>query len=63
MHLELAVRTELEKMVAGELYDPFDPDLVARRLRARDLLRKLNATPERAAESNDRRGFEPAGTA
>jgi hypothetical protein len=25
------------RMIAGELYDPLDPDLVARRTRARDL--------------------------
>ena len=33
-------------MVAGELYDPLDPDLVARRVRARDLCQSLNATNE-----------------
>ena len=38
--------SEREKMLAGELYDPFDPDLVARRVRARDLCRTLNATSE-----------------
>jgi maltose O-acetyltransferase len=34
--------TELEKMLAGELYDPFDPDLVRGRDRARDLCQDLN---------------------
>lgn len=34
--------TEWEKMVAGELYDPADPDLTAKRRRARDLLQQLN---------------------
>lgn len=36
------------KMLAGELYDPFDPELVARRTRARDLCQALNATSEGA---------------
>lgn len=39
--------TERDKMVAGELYDPFDPELVAARVRARDLCQALNATRER----------------
>lgn len=38
--------SEREKMVAGELYDPQDPELVAARTRARDLLWTLNATRE-----------------
>ena len=38
--------TEREKMLAGELYDPFDPELVAARARARDLCQDLNATRE-----------------
>ena len=41
------MRTEREKMLAGELYDPLDPELVEARLRARDLLAVLNATRER----------------
>jgi maltose O-acetyltransferase len=39
-------RTEREKMLAGELYDPLDADLVAARDRARDLCADLNATRE-----------------
>lgn len=39
--------TELEKMLAGELYDPLDPELVRARERARDLCHDLNATRER----------------
>ena len=46
--------TEREKMIAGELYDPFDPELVALRQRARDLCRELNAS----AESNHERRRE-----
>jgi maltose O-acetyltransferase len=45
--------TEREKMVAGELYDPFDPELVAARERARDWCRDLNAS--RASEQDVRR--------
>ncbi|MBN9121327.1 MAG: sugar O-acetyltransferase [Planctomycetes bacterium] len=33
-------------MLAGELYDPLDPELVAARTRARDLLAVLNTTRE-----------------
>jgi maltose O-acetyltransferase len=40
------VRTEREKMLAGELYDALDPELVAARVRARDLCQALNATRE-----------------
>jgi maltose O-acetyltransferase len=40
------VRTEREKMLAGELYDALDPELVAARVRARDLCQTLNATRE-----------------
>ena len=39
--------TEREKMLAGELYDPMDPELIANRDRARDLCQDLNATRER----------------
>ena len=46
-------RTEREKMLAGEMYDPFDPELVAQRNRARDLCQTLNATRE--TEQEDRR--------
>jgi maltose O-acetyltransferase len=40
------MRTELEKMLAGELYDPLDGDLVKMRVRARDLCQALNQTRE-----------------
>jgi maltose O-acetyltransferase len=45
--------TEREKMLAGELYDPLDPDLAAARIRARDLCQDLNATRE--SDVDDRR--------
>jgi maltose O-acetyltransferase len=38
--------TEQQKMLAGELYDPMDSELVASRARARDLCLDLNATRE-----------------
>lgn len=40
------MRSERDNMLAGELYDPLDPDLVAARERARDLCQDLNATRE-----------------
>lgn len=40
------MRTEREKMLAGELYDALDPELAAARTRARDLCQALNATAE-----------------
>jgi maltose O-acetyltransferase len=46
--------TERQKMVAGELYDPFDPELVRGRERARDLCQQLNATREAEAEERRR---------
>jgi len=39
----VAHRTERDKMLAGELYDSFDPDLVRARTRAHDLCYRLNA--------------------
>src|SRR3954467_3080221 len=44
---------EKEKMLAGQLYDPLDPDLVRARDRARDLCQDLNATRE--ADAGTRR--------
>jgi len=41
-------------MLAGELYDPLDPELVAARVRARDLCQDLNATREREEETRRR---------
>jgi maltose O-acetyltransferase len=45
--------SERDKMVAGEPYDPLDPELSAGRRRARDLCRALNASSE--AEAGTRR--------
>jgi maltose O-acetyltransferase len=46
--------TEREKMLAGALYDPLDPDLVRARERARDLCWSLNATRDADAEERRR---------
>ena len=43
------MRSERDKMLAGELYDPYESDLVAARRRARDLCRALNATADAEA--------------
>jgi maltose O-acetyltransferase len=45
--------TQREKMLAGEMYDPFDPELVAARARARDLCQQFNTTRE--SEQAERR--------
>ena len=47
------MRSERDKMLAGELYDPLDPDLCAARDRSRDLCQELNATRE--AQQEERR--------
>jgi maltose O-acetyltransferase len=44
---------ERQKMLAGELYDPLDPELAAAREHARDLCQALNATRE--AQQDERR--------
>ena len=40
------MKTERQKMLAGELYDPMDIELVEGRARARDLCQSLNASRE-----------------
>jgi maltose O-acetyltransferase len=45
--------SERDKMLAGELYDPFDSELTAARVRARKLCQDLNATRE--ADEDQRR--------
>lgn len=47
------MHTERQKMLAGELYDPLDPDLVAAREHARALCQSLNFTKE--SEQDERR--------
>ncbi len=46
--------SELDKMLAGELYNPLDEELVAMRLAARMLIRSLNATAEDRPEERIR---------
>src|SRR5439155_15573236 len=46
--------SERDKMLAGQLYDPLDPELVRARERARDLCRDLNATREADQETRRR---------
>jgi maltose O-acetyltransferase len=48
------VRSEREKMLAGELYNPLDPELVRARDRARNLCQDLNATREGQQEERRR---------
>ena len=45
--------SERQKMLAGEMYDPLDPELVVARARARDLCQALNVTRE--AQQDERR--------
>lgn len=40
------MRSERDKMLAGELYDPWDAELAAARARARQLCQELNGTSE-----------------
>lgn len=42
--------SERQKMVAGELYDPFDPELVQGRRRARNLLGEISRTRDEQVE-------------
>lgn len=46
-------RSEREKMVAGELYNSFVPELVEDRLRARRLVREFNGATEEELERRD----------
>lgn len=47
------MNTEREKMLAGELYDPLDPELITARERARDLCQALNGLRE--SQQDERR--------
>ena len=52
--LDQPMRSEKQKMLAGELYDPLDLELVHARERARDLCQDLNATREKDQEARRR---------
>jgi maltose O-acetyltransferase len=56
------MRSERDKMLAGELYDPLDPQLVRARERARDLCQDLNASREGDQETRRRIVKEIFGT-
>ena len=47
------MKTEREKMLAGELYNAGDAELCAARARARRLCRAFNTTPEEDGETRD----------
>ncbi|HZW21397.1 sugar O-acetyltransferase [Noviherbaspirillum sp.] len=48
------MKTEKEKMLSGELYDPLDPQLCSERRRARLLTKALNDTRDDQAEERAR---------
>jgi maltose O-acetyltransferase len=48
------MKSERQKMVGGEMYNPLDAELVVGRERARDLCQTLNATREREHEERRR---------
>lgn len=48
------MKTEKEKMLAGELYDPLDTQLSEERLRTRLLIKELNDTREDEVEERSR---------
>ena len=48
------MKTEKQKMLDAELYDPLDPQLVADRLRTRLLIKELNDSREDQAEERSR---------
>ena len=48
------MKTEKEKMLGGELYDPLDPQLEAERCRARELCKQLNDSSEADKPGRDR---------
>jgi maltose O-acetyltransferase len=48
------MKTEKAKMLAGELYDPLDPELSRERQRCRDLCKRLNASREDQQEERRR---------
>jgi maltose O-acetyltransferase len=48
------VKTEKEKMLAGEIYDPLDVQLCRERDRCRDLCQEFNATREGQKEERQR---------
>lgn len=56
------MKTEKEKMLAGELYDPLDPQLCEERVRCRHLCLEINASREDQPEVRKRLYAELFGT-
>ncbi len=50
--------TEKEKMLAGEMYNPRDPELMEERLQARRLFQQINSTGDDQKETRDRLFYE-----
>ena len=48
------MKSEKEKMLAGQLYDPLDPQLVEERMKTRLLIQELNNTREDQVEERTR---------
>lgn len=48
------MKTEKEKMVAGEMYRPDDPELVRARIQARKLVKMFNETAEEEIEKREK---------
>jgi maltose O-acetyltransferase len=57
------MKSEKEKMINSELYNPLDPQLVAERRRARDLTHALNGTRDEEKEKRGQILRELIGTA
>lgn len=57
------MRSERDKMLAGEMYDALDPDLLAARRRARNLCRSFNDSRDDQQEERGRILQELLGTA
>lgn len=48
------MKTEFEKMINGELYNPADPELLAMRLQARTLIRKFNQSKPKSLKKRQK---------
>ncbi|MBT8257096.1 MAG: sugar O-acetyltransferase [Bacteroidia bacterium] len=55
--------TEKQKMLAGAMYDPMDPELVVARDRARSLFQKINMMSEAKKKERDTLFYELVGSA
>ena len=54
INIDNHMATEKDKMLAGEMYDPADPQLTAERQRARDLCKSLNESYDNEQELRQR---------